>query len=356
MDPERLALIPTRLQEFVEEGQIAGAVMVLARHDGIVLLEAVGYQNLETKTPMRTDAIFRMASVAKPVTALGIMVLQEDGRLSSRDRVGQHLPDFRNLQTDPASERPQRVTIEQLMTHTSGMASENDLYESDFMQRSLADVVATYTSKPLASSPGTNFLYSSPGFDVLGRVIEVVSGTYYEAFMADRVFGPLGMEDSGFFPAMWEHRDRIAPFYQIEDDRLQEAPRPVSEEWTFPSPAFGLFSTATDMGALLQMLLSSGTYDGRRILSRASVTAMTVDRIRADTRTAWGWAAWVGRAHGGPLASSRTYGMRGSSGVSVWVDPENDLAGAFLIHQINRGSASAVEAFMAMAAAAVVDR
>ncbi len=103
MDPERLALIPTRLQDFVDDGQIAGAVMVLARHDGIVLLEAVGYQDLETKTPMRTDAIFRMASVAKPMTALGIMVLQEQGRLSITDPVGRHLPGLRNLQTEPAS-------------------------------------------------------------------------------------------------------------------------------------------------------------------------------------------------------------------------------------------------------------
>ncbi len=356
MDPERLAQISTRMHEFVEEGQIGGAVMLLVRHDGIVLLEAVGYQELETQTPMRTDAIFQMASVAKHMTALGIMMLQEEGRLSVWDRVGQHLPEFRNLQTEAASDSPQPITLEQLLTHTSGMASDNDLYESDFMQRSLADVVATYASKPLASSPGTRFIYSSPGFDILGRVIEVVSDTSYEAFMADRVFGPLGMEDSGFFPAMWEYRDRIAPFYRIEDDRLQEAPRSVSEEWTFPSPGFGLFSTATDLGALLQMLLSSGTYDGRRILSRESVKAMTVDRIRAFTRTAWGWVTGLGRAYGGPLASSRTYGMRGSSGVTVWVDPEYDLAGAFLIHQVDQGALSALNAFMTMAAAAVVDR
>lgn len=356
MDPERLALIPTRLQEFVEEGQIGGAVMLLVRHDGIVLLEAVGYQDLETKTPMRTDAIFRMASVAKPMTALGIMVLQEEGRLSVSDRVGRHLPDLRNLQAEGASERPRPVTLEQLMTHTSGMASERNLFERDYLRESLADVVATYASKPLASSPGTKFLYSSPGFDILGRVIEVVSGTSYEAFMEERVFGPLGMEDSGFFSAMWEHRDRIAPFYRIEDDRLHEVARPVSEEWVFPSPAFGLFSTAPDLGALLQMMLSGGTYNGHRLLSRASVTAMTAVRMRADVRTSWGWATWVSRPHGGPLASSRTYGMRGTSGVSVWVDPENDLAGAFLIHQIDRGAASARNAFMTMAAAAVVDR
>ncbi len=362
MDPERLAQISTRMQEFVEEGQIGGAVMLLVRHDGIVLLEAVGYQDLETKTPMRTDAIFRMASVAKPMTALGIMVLQEEGRLSVRDPVGRHLPDFRNLQAEAARERPRPVTLQQLMTHTSGMASERDLFEPDFLWESLADVVATYASKPLASSPGTKFLYSSPGFDILGRVIEVVSGTSYEAFMEERVFGPLGMEDSGFFVPP-EHRVRMSSFYRIEDDRLHEERRPNDsgdfEGTVFPAPAFGLYSTAADLGALLQMMLSGGTYEGRRILSRASVTAMTVDQILDDEIRPWGlgWsvarqAGWVG----GPLASSRAYGHGGLSGVSVWVDPENYLAGAFLIHQVGQEAFFAYNAFVTMAVAAIVDR
>ncbi len=363
MDPERLALIPTRLQEFVEGGRIAGTVIVLARHDGIVLLEAVGYQNLATKTPMRTDAIFRMASVAKPMTALGIMVLQEEGRLSISDPVGRHLPDFRNLQTEPANERPQPVTIKRLMTHTSGMASD-DLYPSDFLQRSLADVVATYASKPLASSPGTRFIYSGAGFDMLGRVIEVVSGTTYEAFMEERVFGPLGMEDSGFFVPP-QHRVRMSSFYRIEDDRLHEGRRPNDsgdlphEGRIFPAPAFGLYSTAPDLGALLQMMLSGGTYDGRRILSLASVTAMTVDQILDDEIRPWGLGWNVARqagSLGGPLASSRAYGHGGSSGVSVWVDPENALAGAFLIHQVGQEAYFAHNAFKTMAVAAIVDR
>ena len=365
MDPERLALIPTRLQEFVEGGQIAGAVIVLARHDGIVLLDAVGYQNLATKTPMRTDAIFRMASVAKPMTALGIMVLQEEGRLSVSDPVGRHLPDFRNLQAEVASERPRPVTIEQLMTHTSGMASSADLFEQDFFSQSLADVVATYVSKPLASSPGTSFIYSSPGFEILGRVIEVVSGTTFEAFMAERLFGPLGMRDSGFFVSP-EHRGRMSSFYRIEDDRLHEGAWPNDysgdlphEGRIFPAPAFGLYSTASDLGALLQMMLSGGTYDGRRILSRASVAAMTVDRIGDDEKPPWGLGWSVARqagSLGGPLASSRAYGHRGSSGVSVWVDPENDLAGAFLIHQVGQEAYFAYNAFVTMAVAAVADR
>jgi len=245
------------------------------------------------------------------------------------------------------------------------MASEGDLWEPDFMWKGLAEVVATYASKPLASSPGTRFTYSSPGFDILGRVIEVVSDTSYEAFMEERVFGPLGMSDSGFFVPS-EHRDRVPSFYRIEDDRLHEGAWPNSysgdlphEGRVFPAPAFGLYSTARDLGALLQMMLSGGTYDGQRILSPASVAAMTVDRIRDDEKPTWGlgWTV-AGQAGslGGPLASSRAYGHVGSSGVSVWVDPENDLAGAFLIYQVGQEAFSAQNAFMTMAAAAVVDR
>jgi CubicO group peptidase (beta-lactamase class C family) len=201
----------------------------------------------------------------------------------------------------------------------------------------------------------------------LGRVIEVVSGTSYETFMEESVFGPLGMEDSGFFSAMWERRDRIPSFYRSEEDQLHEFiyygdPIPTTDgEWIFPSPGFGLFSTAPDLGALLQMMLSGGTYDGRRILSRASVMAMTVDQIRDEEKptSGLGWSVarrQGGSNHGGPLASSRAYGHRGATGVSVWVDPENDLAGAFLIHQQGQGALSALNAFMTMAAAAVVER
>jgi CubicO group peptidase (beta-lactamase class C family) len=154
---------------------------------------------------------------------------------------------------------------------------------------------------------------------------------------------------------MWARRDRIAPFYRTDGGRLHEDSRPVSEEWIFPSPAFGMFSTAPDLGALLQMMLSGGTYDGRRILSPASITAMTVDQIRDDEIGARGFS-WAVTRQGGPLASPRAYGHRGTSGVYVWVDPEKDLAGAFLIHQIDSGSVSAMRAFMAMAAAAVASQ
>jgi CubicO group peptidase (beta-lactamase class C family) len=363
MDPDRLAEIPVRMQEFVDDGRIAGAVMVLARSDGIALLEAVGFLNLQDQVPMPTDAIFRMASVAKPMTATGIMVLQEEGRLSIQAPLERYLPEFEGLDAEGAEGPVWPIWIQGLMTHTSGMAAEWELFEQSFFEKSLAEVVATYAQRPLQSVPGTRFVYSSPGFDVLGRVIEVVSGKRFEDFMEERIFHPLGMSDSGFFVPI-ENRDRLASFYRFEDGQIIEGARPNSyagdlphDGRVFPAPAFGFYSTAPDLAALLQMLLNSGQYDGRRLLSPASITAMTVNQVLNEDLPAWGLGWTVAdRAGsvGGHLASAGAFGHGGSTGVGIWADPENDLAGAFLIHQSDQESSYVQNIFMTMAYAALI--
>jgi len=362
MDPDRLAEIPVRMQEFVDERKIAGVVMVLARHDGIALLEAVGLQNLEAGEPMHTDAIFRMASVAKPMTAIGIMVLQEEGRLSLQAPLERYLPEFEGLRIEGAEGPTWPIWLQGLMTHTSGMAPERELFEQAFFERSLAEVVATYARHPLQSVPGTSFVYSSPGFDILGRVIEVVSGKPFEEFMEERIFHPLGMEDSGFFVPI-EKRDRLASFYHFEDGQLLEGARPNSyagdlphDGRVFPAPAFGFYSTAPDLGALLRMMLNLGRHEGARILSPASVAAMASDQVMNEDLPSWGlgWTVADGAGSvGGRLASAGAFGHGGSTGVNVWADPEKDLAGAFLIHQSDQESSYVQNIFMAMAYAAI---
>ena len=364
MDPDRLARIPTRMREFVEEGRIAGAVMLLERRDAIVLLEAVGYQDLETKKPMHVDTIFRVASIAKPVTTIGIMLLQEEGRLAINVPLKRYLPEFDSLQVKGTDTPSRPVTIWGLMTHTSGFASERDIFKPSFLKKSLAEVVAIYAQSPLAYEPGTKFVYSSPGFDTLGRLIEVVSGKQYEAFIEERIFRPLGMKDSCFFVSP-EKRGRLASFYRTEDGKLHKGAKPNSfagdlqhEGRVFPAPAFGLYSTAPDLGAMLQMMLSGGTYNGRRILSQASVTAMTVDKVMDEKKPPWGLGWTVTRqagTFGYPFASSRAYGHGGSTGVFIWADPEKDLAGVFLIHQAGQESWHVGNIFMTMAATAIAD-
>lgn len=365
MDPQRLAEIPTRMQEFVDEGRIAGAVMVLARRDGIVLLEAVGYQDMDAEAPMQTDAIFRMASVAKPITAMGIMALHEEGRLLLRAPLERYLPQFQGIGVEGSDEPAPSPWLVTLLTHMSGVASEEDLFDTRFMANTLADVVDTYAKHPLRSEPGEMFTYSSPGFDILGRVIEVVSGQPFEVFMEDRFFRPLGMEDSGFFvPA--EKRGRLPSFYRFEDGRLLKGARPNSyagdlphEGRIFPAPAFGLYSTAEDLGALLQMLLNEGMYEDRLLLSPASVTTMSSDQTRDDSLPPWGLGWAVSRragSVGGPYASVRVYGHDGSTGVNVWIDPDADLAGAFLVHQADIEAYYARSIFMTMAYSAITGR
>lgn len=367
IEPDRLAALRGRLQEFVRDRQIAGAVMLLARRDTVFFLEAVGYADLENRTPMRVDHIFRVASIAKPVTATAIMILQERGLLSVTDPVVRYLPEFASLARTDSTPPWRPPTLRQLLTHTGGLASEQQLTPEGAMQMSLSDVVSTYAKAPLAYRPGQRFLYSSPGFDMLGAVIERISGQPFETFMAEAVFRPLGMHDTGFFLTA-ERRQRLARFYHYGEGELLAGPRPNSyagdlthEGRLNPAPAYGLYTTASDLGALLRMMLNGGRYQGRQVLSPATVEAMTVDQIRRDGLPVWGlgWsvAQGSGRGPGGSLASARSFGHGGSTGVEVWADPERDLAGVFLIHQAgDLQSFRALEAFRNMAFAAVTDR
>ena len=364
MDSDRLARISTRMKEFVQEGRIAGAVMLVARRDGFAFSDAVGYRDIEMRKPMRTDTIFRVASITKPVTAIGLMMLQEEGSLLISSRLDRHVPEFKGLRLRDGAEPSRPVTIHDLMTHTSGMAHHPDGPDGAPSKR-LAEAVEKYAQSPLEFEPGTKFLYSSAGFETLGRIIEVVSGRSYETFLEERIFGPLGMKDSSFFLSP-EKRDRLA---QLQEGELRRLFHDSSEEGRgFPNPAGGLFSTAADLGVLLQMMLNRGTYDGQRLLSPASVEAMTTNQIPEELGRKWGlgWrvASRSGRIGGWlrewenrlpALGSARAFGHGGVTGVSVWVDPGRDLARVFLIHQTDSEASYVKNVFRVMAYAAVVD-
>ena len=198
VDSQRLSMIPARLREFVEGGSMAGAVVLVARRGRVVMLEAVGYQELEGRKPMRTDTIFDIRSVTKPITAIGIMILVEDGKLALNDPVEKYLPEFKAV-TDQS---PLRITIHHLLTHTAALPLYR-LPESETMpikrDRTLRDYVSLLANQNPEYEPGTKFRYSSGGFAILGRIIEAVTGKSYEEFMRERIFVPLGMKDSSFF-------------------------------------------------------------------------------------------------------------------------------------------------------------
>ena len=267
-----------RLQSFVEDGKIPGAVTLVIRRGQIVNFEAVGYQDIEHKIPMRTDTIFDIRSMTKPVTAIGILILVEEGKLAVNDAVEKYLPEFKNSAfKDDNGPRP--IRIRHLLTHTAGLP----LYRLPVSQeipikrnQTLADYVSFLSKQTPEYEPGTQHRYSSGGFAILGRIIEVVSGMPYDRFIRERVFVPLGMKDSSFFVPV-DKLNRLASVYRIQDGKLTkwEELMAFSRNAKYPGPEFGMYSTASDLAAVCQMLLNGGIYKGQRILSRLSVQQMT---------------------------------------------------------------------------------
>ena len=366
MDPARLARIPVRMKEFVAAGKTAGVVTLVARHGHVASLEAVGYQDLETKTPMRTDTIFRLASVTKPVTCAGIMILVDEGRVSLIDPVEKFLPEFKGLKLNPCGTRagyncalvtPSRpVNILDLMTHTSGLPGSAP--EGGTPPGTLAERVAAVRRTALLFEPGTAWNYSNIGIAALGRVIEVVTSQPYDRFLAERIFQPLAMKDTFFFVPP-DKANRVASVYTYEADGLKLAPMAPAK---FPAPEGGLLSTAGDMARFHQMLLNKGTLDGQRILSAAAVEAMTTSQTGSIKA---GFAPGVGHGFGFEVVretlgtfrynSIGSFVKGGAYRTYGWVDPAKDLVGIIFMQRTNGGGdvADEINSFMAMSAAAI---
>lgn len=359
MDAERLRMIPARMRAAVERGTMAGAVTLVARRGEVASLEAVGFQDVESKRPMRADTIFDTRSVTKVVTSVGVMMLMEEGRLALNDPVEKYLPEFKPR--GPFGP----VRIRHLLTHTSGLPLYR-LPESQEIavkrHRTLTDYVTFLSRQEPDYEPGTQHRYTSGGFAVLGRVIEVVSGKSYEQFIRERVFEPLGMKDSFFFIPPGK-RDRVAAVYRLRDGTLArwEEIEAFNERAVYPGPEFGMFSTAADLLALCRMMLDGGTYNGRRILSRMSVEAMTQNQTLYTKSAVTGRPAHQGLGWGlsgdplydFPLTSPGSFGHNGAFGAIIWVDPQMQLVRIFLEHRFGFNSESNL--FMAMAGSAVLD-
>ena len=236
MDPSRLARIPMRMKEFVNAGKTAGIVTLVARHGHIASLDAVGYQDVESKTPMRADSIFRIMSVTKPITCAGIMVLVDEGRLSLLDPLEKFVPEFKEIKVNPCGTlvgyscqavpptRPPNVL--DLMTHTAGLG-EAGRGGADSAPNSLAEQIAMAASRAtLLFQPGSAWNYSNFGIAVLGRIIEVASGKPYDQFMRERLFQPLGMQDT-FFDIPSDKASRLATLYTYADGKLKPFSRPA---------------------------------------------------------------------------------------------------------------------------------
>jgi CubicO group peptidase (beta-lactamase class C family) len=296
--PPAVPAISDRVRQAVAAKEVAGAVTLVATPDRVIHLDAAGNAALDPAEPMRPDAIFWIASMSKPVLATLLLMLQDDGLLSVDDPVEKYLPEFKGLKT--AEGKPARVTIRNLLTHTSGMGEISAEQARDC--KTLASVIPLYVAKPVAFPPGSKWVYCQSGINTGGRIAEVVTGEPLEKLLQRRLFGPLGMKDTTFYLTE-KQLPRLAKSYRRTDKGELEATdigflngkSPASRD-RFPAPNRGLFSTASDYARFCQMVLRGGELDGKRYLKPETVKLMTtIQTGDCFVESLWG----VGRSNHG---------------------------------------------------------
>ena len=281
--------------------------------------------------------------MTKPVTATAVLMLQDEGKLSVDDPVAKYLPELANLKT--ADGKPAKLTLRHLLTHTSGMGEATP--QESKAARTLADLIPHYAEKPLQFEPGTKWQYCQSGINSLGRIVEVVSGQSLPEFLQRRLFDPLGMKDTTFYPTQ-EQMARLAKSYKAEDGKLEEATifildghDPASHD-RYPAANGGLFSTAQDYGRFCQMLLNQGSFGGRQYLKPESVKLMSTIQT-GDLKTGftegngWGLGCCVVRKPQGVTAvlSPGTFGHGGAYGTQAWIDPVKQVIYVLMVQRSN---------------------
>jgi len=337
------------LKPFVDEGTLAGAVTLVATTDGVLDLDAVGWAAVAAKTPMRTDAVFWIASMSKPITASALMMLVDEGKVALDDPVEKYLPEFRGQMVaverdaDHVLLKPPAhpITVRQVLSHTSGLPFQSPLEAGKVDTLSLREAVLTYALGPLSFEPGARFDYSNAGSNVAGRIIEVVSGMPYETFLQHRLFDPLGMKDTTFWPTDAQVK-RLAKSYKPGPDNqgLEEMPidqmtYPLTDRHRGPSAGGGLFSTAEDVSRFGRMILGGGVFGGRRYLSEAAVRQMTstqtgriLDPTRGEEGYGLGWAT-TRPATDAVIPGPCNHG--GAYATNLAIDPAHGLVMVFMV-------------------------
>ena len=387
LSAERLERLGDALQAYVDKGELAGSVTLVARRGRIAYFQAFGQRDREANSPMQTDAIFRIASQSKAIVSVATMTLVEEGKLLLTDPVGKYLPEL--METKVAVARAgggyevvkvaRPITVRDLLTHTSGFgygagvggdlwtaAGQTGYYFAD-KNETIRDSVRRIATLPAHAQPGTQWIYGY-STDILGALVEVAAGKSLDQVLRERIFEPLGMRDTEFYLSRGKEA-RLAAVYAQNAGKLERAPTPgtaagqghyVEGPRKNFSGGAGLLSTATDYARFLQMLLNGGELDGRRVLSRKTVELMTTSHlgdISYNAGQGFGLGFYVVEDLGerGSPGSVGEFGWGGAYHTTYWVDPREELVVVHLTQLVPAGTVDDQAKVRALVYQAIVD-
>lgn len=342
------------MQAFVDSGYIPGAVTAVVTKDKILHLGSVGVADYETQSPMEPNTLFWIASMTKPITATALLMLQDEGKLSVNDPVAKYIPEFKNLKTP--SGKDANLTIIQIMNHTSGLREADT--ETAMQAKELTDLIPSYVNKPTEFEPGSKWSYCQSGINTGARIVELVSGSRFDKFLQERIFNPLGMKNTTFYP--FRLPNSVLAGGYIKDEKTGDFKKlEVSEIFGKPESAplgnGGLFSTAADYLRFAQMLLGEGVFEGERYLSDSAMKQLTTISTgnldcgflqeaqygNRGSNYGWGIGVCILRApHPGVAAmlSPGSFGHGGAWGTQAWIDPVKGVAYIMMLQRPNANS------------------
>ena len=355
---ERLQRLTQVFQSYVTDKKMAGSVVLIARHGKVAYFNSFGKRDIESNAAMQNDAIFRIASQTKALVSVGIMILQEEGKLLISDPAGKYLPEF--METSVAEPREgggydvikakRQITLRDLLTHSAGIGYGYGLAADKWKEAGIqgwyfadrdepiAATISRLAKLPMDAHPGEKFVYGY-NTDILGAIIEKVSGKSLDEFITSRILTPLGMKDTHFYLPQ-NKTNRLATVYSAYVDKpLERSPDPgamvgqgayVNGPRKSFSGGAGLLSTASDYAKFLQMMLNKGTLNGNRILSPSTVELMTVSHLgkipyNAGQGFGLGFSVCLDLGERGTPGSEGEFGWGGAYGSTYWVDPKEDL-------------------------------
>lgn len=339
--------IQAYLQPLVSNHTLAGAVTLISSKDKTIYQKAVGFRDLSAQLPMKTGDLFWIASTSKPMTATALMMLVDEGKVNVDDPVEKYLPEFKDQkvklkEADPAPGSASKagaplvaanhpILVREILSHTSGLPFSSRAQPGALDLLPLKDAVRSFAAEPLIFQPGTDYSYSNEGLDTAARIIEAVSGIPYGQFMQQRLFDPLGMKDTTFWPTS-DQLQRLAKTYKfdapanaLKEVQINQLTYPLSDKvHRYPMPAGGLFSTADDVAKFARMILNGGVWDGRRYISEQSLQRMTTVQNSGLGGLNYGFGWHVFKAG---------YGHSGAFNNDMEIDPATGRILVFMVQQ-----------------------